>query len=71
MMAKRWIGGATSNAHGQFKRKAQKAGMSTAAFARKEAGAPGKLGEEARLAETLMGLGHRQAAKKLYPSAKA
>jgi hypothetical protein len=37
---------------GVFKAKAEKAGMSTAAYAAKERGAPGKLGKEARLAET-------------------
>lgn len=56
-MAKgKWIAGATSNAHGQFKAKAKDAGMSTKAFAKKEASAPGKTGKQARLAETLMGL---------------
>lgn len=33
-MAKMWIGAATKNAHGQFRAKAKKAGMSTAMFAR-------------------------------------
>lgn len=55
-MSKNWIAGATANSHGQFKAKAQKAGMSTAAYAAKEAGAPGKTGKQARLAQTLMGL---------------
>lgn len=62
-MAKHWIAKATANAHGQFAAKAKAAGMSTAAYAKKEAGAKGKLGKQARLAETLMGM-H---AKKLYP----
>lgn len=48
-----WIQQATSNSHGQFAAKAKKAGMSTAAFAKKESGASGKLGKQARLAETL------------------
>jgi len=61
-MAKDWIAGATSNAHGQFKAKAKKAGMSTRAYAEKEKGASGKTGKQARLALTLMGM-H---AKKLY-----
>jgi len=71
MMAKDWIAGATANSHGQFRRKAQAAGMSTAAYARKEAGASGTLGKQARLAETLMGLRkkHKSAAKTMYPSA--
>ena len=47
---------ATSKHKGLFKKKAQAAGMSTAAYAAKEASAPGKLGKEARLAQTLMGL---------------
>lgn len=37
---------------GAFSSKAKKAGMSTAAFARKEKHASGKLGKEARLAQT-------------------
>ncbi len=37
---------------GAFAAKASKAGMSTAEYASKEAGAPGKLGREARLAKT-------------------
>jgi hypothetical protein len=37
---------------GVFKAKAERAGMSTAAYAAKEKGAPGKLGKEARLAQT-------------------
>lgn len=52
-MAKNWIKGATANSHGQFAAKAKKAGMSTAAFAKSKAGAGGKLGKQARLAETL------------------
>jgi len=37
---------------GVFKAKAERAGMSTAAYAAKERNAPGKLGKEARLAQT-------------------
>jgi hypothetical protein len=51
-----WIAKATSNSHGQFRAKAQAAGMSTKAYANKEAGAPGKTGKQARLAKTLMGM---------------
>lgn len=55
-MAKRgWIKSATSNAHGQFKAKAEAAGKSTAEFAREHAHSPGRLGKQARLALTLMG----------------
>ena len=62
-MGKNWIAGATSKAHGQFAKKAKKAGMSTAAYASKKAGAGGKLGREARLAKTLMGLGKKRRGK--------
>ncbi len=54
--SKNWIKGATKNAHGQFAAKAKAAGKSTREFAREKAGAPGKLGKQARLAETLMGM---------------
>ena len=37
---------------GVFKAKAEKAGMSTQAFAAKERNAPGRLGKQARLAQT-------------------
>lgn len=53
-MAKDWIAGATANAHGQFRDKAKRAGMSTQAYAEKESDAPGKLGKQARLALILM-----------------
>ena len=70
MAGKNWIAGATKNSHGQFKAKAEKAGMSTEAFARKHEGASGVLGKQARLALTLMGLSHSTKnsthAKKLY-----
>ena len=61
---KNWIAGATSNAHGQFKAKAQKAGMGTEAYAEKMKAAPGKTGKQARLAVTLMGMGSHPAAHK-------
>jgi hypothetical protein len=60
-MAKRkWIAGATANAHGQFRAKAEKAGESTKEFAKQHAGDSGKTGKQARLAETLMGMNHRK-----------
>lgn len=65
-----FIAKATSNSHGQFKAKAEAAGMSTSAYASKESGAPGKLGKQARLAETLIGLGHKKKkthAQIMYP----
>lgn len=54
MATKHWMQKATANAHGQFRAKAQRAGMSTLAYAEKEENAPGKLGKQARLAETLI-----------------
>ena len=63
---KKWIKGATANAHGQFAAKAKKAGKSTAEFAAEKSDAPGKLGKQARLAKTLMGMHHGGAANHLY-----
>lgn len=59
MSKKKWIAKATSGAHGQFKRKAKKAGMTTRAYAEKMQGAAGTTGRQARLALTLMGMNHR------------
>lgn len=59
-MSKNFIEKATKNAHGQFAAKAKAAGMSTAAYAAKEAHAPGKLGQEARLAKTLIKEGKKR-----------
>lgn len=48
-----WMKGAVKPSRkGVFKEKAERAGMSTSAYAAKEAHAPGKLGKEARLAQT-------------------
>ena len=55
-MAKHWMKTAFAGSHGQFKAKAEKAGKSTAEFAREKEHAPGKLGKQARLAE--MGMHH-------------
>lgn len=64
---RKWIKGATENAHGQFKAKAEAAGKSTSEFAREHEDAPGKLGKQARLAETLMKMhSHKERRKKLY-----
>ena len=60
---KRWIQSATSNAHGQFKAKAEAAGKTTREYAAEKADAPGETGKQARLAETLMGMRHKQASK--------
>ncbi len=63
-MAKSWIKGAINPAHkGQFAAKAEKAGKTTEAFAREHEHAPGKLGEQARLALTLMGMSHSKKEK--------
>jgi len=51
----KWIKGATENAHGQFKAKAEAAGKSTKEFAKEHEHSKGLLGKQARLAETLMG----------------
>ena len=66
MAKKRWIKAATSGAHGQFAAKAKRAGKSTAEFASEKSDAPGKLGKQARLAQTLMGMHHKSPADKLY-----
>jgi hypothetical protein len=52
-MAEHWIANATKKHKGKFSAKAKRAGMSTSAYARKEAHAGGTLGKEANLAETL------------------
>ena len=56
-MAEKWIAGAIKHP-GAFKAKAQKAGMSTHAYAEKMKGASGATGRQARLALTLMGMHH-------------
>ena len=56
MAKKRWIKDATKNAHGQFAGKAKAAGETTREFAAEHAGDAGKLGKQARLAQTLMGM---------------
>ena len=53
---KKFIKDATKDAHGQFKAKAEAAGKSTKEFAQEHKDSPGKLGKQARLALTLMGL---------------
>lgn len=52
---KKWIKGATANSHGQFRKKAEAAGMSTHAYAEKEKDAGGLVGKQANLALNLMG----------------
>lgn len=54
---KNWIKNAVpKERRGVFKAKAEAAGETTAEFARKHARDSGKLGNEARLAQTLMGM---------------
>ena len=54
MAKKHWIAKATAHSHGQFRAKAERAGMSTAAFARKHQHEDSRTGRQARLALTLM-----------------
>ncbi len=49
---------------GAFSAKAMKAGMSTMAFAEQKKSSPGKLGKQARLAITLVGLRHKKSHKR-------
>lgn len=59
-MATKWVQKAVPDSRkGVFKAKAKAAGKTTAEFAREKQGAPGKLGKEARLAQTLMGMRKR------------
>jgi hypothetical protein len=53
--SKHWIAGAIKHP-GALKKKAERAGESTRQFAKQHAGDSGKTGEQARLAETLMGM---------------
>ena len=58
-MARNWIASAVKKP-GSFSAAAKRAGESTAQFARQKAGAPGKMGQRARLAETLMGMSKKR-----------
>lgn len=61
-MAEKWMQKAFANSHGQFKAKAHKAGMSTAAFAKKEAHSPTastKTKRQANLANIARSVNHR------------
>jgi hypothetical protein len=57
-MKKMWIAKATSKNKGKFSAAAKKAGKTTREYAQEKAGAGGKVGKEARLAETLMSMHH-------------
>lgn len=63
-MAKKWVQKAVKGAHGQFREKAESAGKSTREFAEEHKGSKGKLGKQARLALTLMGMHHGKSEKK-------
>jgi hypothetical protein len=61
---KKWIQKAVPKSrHGVFRKKAEAAGETTREFAKEKEGAPGALGKEARLAETLMGMPHKKKSK--------
>jgi hypothetical protein len=68
---KHWIKSATSNSHGQFRAKAEKAGETTRAFAHEHEGDQDKTGQQSRLALALMGATkQRERQKRLYPKMK-
>lgn len=64
-MAKKWISGAIKHP-GSFKAAAERAGKSTAEFAREHEHDSGKLGDRARLAETLMGMSREKRMQNRY-----
>jgi hypothetical protein len=69
---KKWIQKAIPKSrHGVFKKKAEAAGVSTREFAKEKENAPGALGKEARLAETLMGMSHKKKKSGLYDKSRA
>ena len=58
---KRWIQKAVPESHkGIFTEKAHAAGKSVSVYASEKSGAPGKLGHEARLAQTFEKMGHKK-----------
>lgn len=66
---KRWIKSAINPEHkGQFKEKAEKSGKSTKEFAEEHMHSKGKIGKQARLAATLMGMHHEKKEEKKKPS---
>jgi hypothetical protein len=57
MKSRKWIQGAIKPENkGKFKAKAEAAGKTTREFSEEKSSAPGKIGRQARLAETLMGM---------------
>ncbi len=67
---KNWIKKATSNSHGQFRKKAEDAGESTKQFAREHKDSGGTLGKQANLALNLMGAGKKRK-HRLYDNPKS
>jgi hypothetical protein len=64
---KNWVKKAVPESrNGVFKAKAERAGETTREYAKKKESAPGKLGKEARLAETLMGMPHKPKKSRMY-----
>jgi hypothetical protein len=64
---KKWISKAIKPSHeGVFSAKAKAAGETTREYAAEHAGDSGKLGKEARLANTLMGMHHGKKKSKMY-----
>lgn len=59
MAKKNWIAGAIEHP-GSFTRKAKAAGKSVGEYAAEKAHAPGVLGKQARLAQTLRGMSRRK-----------
>ena len=61
MAKKGWVKKAVPKENrGKFREKAERAGVSTAEYAKEKKDAPGTLGKEARLATTLMGMGKKR-----------
>lgn len=63
--SKKWISGAIKRP-GAFSAKAKAAGKSTREYAAEKAGASGRLGKQARLAQTLMGMHHEKKTRNWY-----
>jgi len=68
----KWIKGAIKHP-GAFKKKAEKAGQSTREFAREHEHDGGRVGRQARLAETLMSMrkGKKEGGERKRPSIKS
>lgn len=62
----KWIKGATANAHGQFRAKAERAGESTREYAEEHKGDSDTTGKQARLALTLMGMHGKDRRSRTY-----